>query len=239
MTRRRSDLDRWAITLLFGGALGLTAWRWIAAHPQHNPWAPLRLDDPVGWATGRKVAHLRAAPGECRAFLTRSDIAFEALPPAGAGACLRADRTLALPEPSTGLVLRPAGAQASCAVNAGLALWLRQGVQPAAMALLGARIVALEHLGTNNCRRISGGRRWSQHATGNAIDIAGFVLADGRRISVFQDWSKDSPGGAFLRRSRDTACGIFSTTLSPDYNAAHRDHLHLDQAPRGSFGACR
>ena len=45
----------------------------------------------------------------------------------------------------------------------------------------------------------------------------------------------------FLRRVRDGACGLFATVLSPDYNAAHRDHLHLDQADRGMGGwrSCR
>ena len=39
---------------------------------------------------------------------------------------------------------------------------------------------------------------------------------------------------------RDGACGLFATVLSPDYNAAHRDHFHLDQAARGRFGGvCR
>jgi hypothetical protein len=39
---------------------------------------------------------------------------------------------------------------------------------------------------------------------------------------------------------RDGACRLFATVLSPDYNAAHRDHLHLDEAKRGAmWRACR
>ena len=54
------------------------------------------------------------------------------------------------------------------------------------MATLGSEVVRIEHLGTVNCRRIGGGDKgnWSEHATGNAIDISAFVLADGRRITV-------------------------------------------------------
>lgn len=240
--RGRLNLDRWALALLVGASLAFAGWRWLSAHPEHNPWAPLRLGDPIGWATARKLAHLRAEPASCRAFLGRSNIAFTALPPLGEGACRREDRTIAMPDAASGLVLRPAGAQASCVVNAGLALWLRHGVQPAARRLLGSRVVALEHMGTANCRRIGGGARghWSQHATGNAIDIGAFVLADGQRISVLKGWAGASREAAFLHAVRDSACDVFATTLSPDYNAAHRDHLHLDQAPRlGGFRVCR
>jgi len=223
-------------------ALILAGWRWLADHPQHNPWAPLALGDPPGWATARKLARLRDDAGACRGFLTRSDIAFTTLPPAGEGACHRADRLVAMPDAASGLVLRPAQAQATCAVAAGLALWLESGVQPAAERLLRARVTAIEHLGTNNCRRIGSGRggAWSEHATGNAIDVAGFVLADGRRISVLRDWREPGAKAAFLRAARDAGCGTFATVLSPDYNRAHADHLHLDQAgARRGWSFCR
>lgn len=248
LKRRRSSssgkwaFDGWVLALLVGGALALAGWRWLEAHPQHNPWAPLSLGDPPGWATPRKLAQLRDAPEECHAFLDRSAIAFNTLPPVGEGACRRADRMQLASDRASGLVLRPADAQATCAVNAGLALWLRHGVQPAAREILGSRVVAIEHLGTNNCRRIGGGEQgaWSEHATGNAIDIAGFVLADGRRVRVLADWQGDVPAVAFLHSIRDAACDVFGTVLSPDYNAAHADHLHLDQARRGGgWRTCR
>lgn len=230
------------IALLVCGALLLAGWRWLDEHPQHNPWAPLTIGDPPGWATSRKLSHLRDAPAECHAFLDRSAIAFSSFAPIGEGACRRGDRTQILPNRASGLILRPADAQATCAVNAGLALWLRHGVQPAAREILGSRVVAIEHLGTHNCRRIGGGEKgaWSEHATGNAIDIAAFVLADGRRIRVLTGWKKDVPTAAFLRRARDSACDVFGTVLSPDYNAAHADHFHLDQAGSGrGWRACR
>ena len=59
---------------------------------------------------------------------------------------------------------------------------------------------------------------------------------------MLRDWGGEGAEGdeaAFLRRVRDGACGIFGTVLSPDYNEAHRDHLHLDQAARGWGGFCR
>ena len=65
------------------------------------------------------------------------------------------------------------------------------------------------------------------------------MLEDGRRVSVLRDWKGDDEKAAFLRRARDEACSVFGTVLSPDYNAAHADHLHLDQAARGFGGVCR
>ena len=76
----------------------------------------------------------------------------------------------------------------------------------------------------------------SQHATANAIDVAGFRLADGRRITLTGGWDGKPAEQAFLRDLRDGACGLFKGVLSPDYNAAHHDHFHLDMGP---FGVCR
>ncbi|MET1754561.1 extensin family protein [Novosphingobium sp. RD2P27] len=229
--------------LLLGGLLLLAAIvggrAWLRDHPHLDPWVPLSLsDDPDGWVTKRKIAQMRADPAECRAFLERSDVAFTQLAPTGEGSCRREDRQVLARDVSRGLDLQPSGAQSTCAVGAGLIRWLHHGAQPAAQTILGSRIIALEHYGTHNCRRIGGGDTgtWSQHATGNAIDISGFVLADGRRIVVQRDWSGEGPEAAFLRAARDTSCNEFSTVLSPDYNAAHTDHLHLDQAQRGPGG---
>lgn len=227
--------DAVAMTIFVAACLVLALRAWLADHPQHDPWAPLNLNDPPGWATPRKLAAMRADPAECRAVLDRSNVAFTALDPAGDAECRRDDRTV-LPD----VPLRPAGPAATCAVGAGLAMWMRHAVDPAARDMLGSPVAGVEHLGTYSCRRINGGNSgvWSEHATGNAIDIAAFVLADGTRISVLDDWG-DAEKGAFLRRVRDGACGMFGTVLSPDYNAAHADHFHLDQAERQFGGVCR
>lgn len=240
----RFSLDRWLLAGLLLIALIAGGRAWLKANPSYDPWAPLALeDDPDGWATRRKLAEVRSSPEECRAFLVRSGVAFSRLDPAGEGACRREDRQVLAADRDRGLALRPTGAQATCAVGAGLVRWLHHGLQPAAQSVFGSQVVALEHYGTNNCRRIGGGEtgNWSEHATGNAIDIAGFILADGRTINVRRDWSGTGDAAAFLRLARDSACSEFSTVLSPEYNAAHADHFHLDQADRGGMGwtACR
>ncbi len=160
---------------------------------------------------------------------------YTALEPAGEGECRRESR-LILDEAD----LTPGRAVTSCAVAAAYAYWMQHGVQPAAREILGAPVTRIEHLGTYSCRRLYGREtgRWSEHATGNAIDIAAFVLEDGRRISLLADWEGEGDEAAFLRRSRDAACDAFGTVLSPDYNEAHADHFHLDQQER-MWGVCR
>lgn len=229
-------LDRAIIGALFALAVFVAARAWLAEHPEHNPWAPLDLNDPPGWATHRKLAALRESPGECRAMLERSGVAFEALPAIGEGECRREDRIVLSQAP-----IAPSAPQITCPVAAGFELWLRQGVQPAAEAMFGQRVSRIEHFGSYSCRRMYGREtgRWSEHATGNALDVAAFVLADGRRISVRADWDGEGDAATFLRRVREEACEVFGTVLSPDYNEAHADHLHLDQATRRFGGFCR
>jgi hypothetical protein len=227
-------LDRTIIGVLLAASAFLAARAWLHDHPQHNPWAPLDLRDPPGWATQAKLAGLRDDPAECRAVLERSDVAFTMLEPLDQGQCPRSDRLTLDKLP---LARR---AEMTCALGAGLALWTRR-VQPIADTMLGSRIARIEHFGTYSCRRIYGRSTgdWSEHSTGNAIDVAGFVLENGERITVAADWKGDGKNAAFLHRARDEACAIFGTVLSPDYNAAHADHLHLDQAARGWGGYCR
>jgi hypothetical protein len=103
-------------------------------------------------------------------------------------------------------------------------------LQPAARDVFGSRVVKIESMGGYSCRNIIGGRGTgrSEHATGNAVDIGAFVLADGRRVSIRQGWKGGDDERAFLRTIRGEACKRFQTVLSPDYNAAHYDHLHFD-----------
>lgn len=242
-------IDRIFLVLLLGACLFLGGRTWLHDHPQDNPWAALTLDEPQGWATSRKWADLRAHTAQCRAFLERSDIPATPLSPVGTGQCRRDDRQALSALSQFDVALRPRGAQATCAVDAGMAWWLIHGIQPAARRIFGSRVVRIEHLGTYNCRRIGGGSqgRWSEHVHGNALDVAAFVLANGRRISVLKDWPVTGKPAAekrrasqFLHAVRDSACTVFSTVLSPDYNVAHANHLHLDQASRsGGWRACR
>lgn len=126
--------------------------------------------------------------------------------------------------------LSPAGPLLSCPSALGLSVWRRQVVEPAAREIFGQDVVQIDLMGAYSCRNVNGaatGRR-SGHARGDALDVGGVRLRDGRRITVLNDWSGNGPEARFLRRIRDEGCQIYGTVLSPDYNAAHRDHLHLE-----------
>lgn len=81
------------------------------------------------------------------------------------------------------------------------------------------------------------GARLSEHAKGDAIDIAAFVLADGSEISVLDDWNGSE--GRLLRRLHASACGPFGTVLGPESDRHHRDHFHFDIADYRSGPYCR
>ena len=227
--------DRRAVLVLIAIGLLLTGRTWLAEHPEHNPWAPLDLRDPVGWATETKLFALRDDMAECRGVLDRSEIAHDVLEPTGEGACRREDRIRL-----NSLPLSPRPPPVTCPASIALLLWERDVLNSSAMEIFGSKLARIEHLGAYSCRRLYGRDTgpWSEHATANAIDIAGFVLENGTRIDVLRDWPGEGEKARFLRVVRDGACESFATVLSPDYNAAHANHFHLDMSRRWR-GVCR
>ena len=221
-------------------------------------------------------------------------------------------------------------AMLNCAMVAHLHEWVTTILQPAAEQAFGSPITRLVNASGYACRQRNGSQshseRLSEHALANAIDIAGFVMADGRTIEVARHWgptlrdqkeaarsaaqrardskeaaksepakaplrtpsaisrqdgdrlklaeateaaSRGNPAqrlgrgaaaereakaapalseareqaqasaeGTFLHRLHKGACGIFGTVLGPEANEAHRDHFHLDLAPRRRSAFC-
>lgn len=222
---------------------GLLLFGHARRHPEDMPWTALDLSRPVGVFTGRKLADLADEGGRCEALMTEAGIRFVRLPPRAGPQCGYRHAVRFARGGAREIAFRPADLGTNCAVAAGLALWEWHVVQPAARRHFGREIAGIDHFGSYSCRRVYGRQEgmWSEHASANAVDIAGFTLDGGTRISVVRDWEDDGPRGRFLREVRDGACDLFATVLSPDYNAAHRDHFHLDQAERGAFGwrGCR
>ena len=117
----------------------------------------------------------------------------------------------------------------ACPLADTFAGWARYGVDRAAQQILGSELVKIETMGSYSCRNVAGSSRRSAHATASAIDVSGFVLADGRRITVSGNWADTSPKvRRFFQAIHTSACKRFGTVLGPAYNAAHRDHLHLE-----------
>lgn len=223
------------LAIAIAGALYGVRSGMIDVPPEWNPWAMLDVNAEPNFLTRYKLDRLSKSSALCQQVLATTNMEYEPMEDRITGtACgffnaVRIDRT------SSG-VGKPFSL--SCRAAVSLALWEQHVLAPAAQKHFGQKVATLEHFGSYSCRNVYGraNATRSQHATAEALDIAGFVLEDGRRIRVLKDWPDEGANGAFLREARTGACRFFDAVLSPDYNAAHRDHFHFD---RGPYRACR
>jgi len=177
-----------------------------------------------------------ATTRQCHADLTREGFRFDVLPDrrfSGGCSALGAVQLtdIGTPVANLGAMTCPAARQ--------FARWTREAVQPAAERFLGSRVRRIETFGTYACRGVNGqaGARLSEHAFANAVDVAGFLLADGRRVTVEEGWNgSDSAIRQFLRTIHEGGCRRFNIGLGPDSNRYHYNHLHFDMG-RGPY--CR
>jgi hypothetical protein len=136
------------------------------------------------------------------------------------------------------VAIRPA-AKLGCPMHVALNTWVRDIVQPAAMANYGQPVVGLKNIASYGCRTRNNkrGAPLSEHSFGNGLDIKAFYLADGREIDVRTLWHKGTPNDrAFLRAAHGGACGTFKTVLGPGSDSYHEDHFHLDLARHDAAG---
>jgi hypothetical protein len=127
------------------------------------------------------------------------------------------------------VAVKPA-ATLACPIVAQLDRWITDSVQPAALKWFGARVVEIKQISAYSCRGMNGNpsAHISEHAFGNALDIAAFTLDDGRRITVKDGWHGMPEEQGFLRDVQGAACQEFTTVLAPGSNAYHYDHIHVD-----------
>lgn len=234
-------------SLVAAAGYGLYSGR-LAIPERFNPWAPLDVMAPPDMLTGYKLTRTRSDPERCLAALAQTGMQYDVLP----------DRTTA---PGCGFEnsvrLKSAGVRIgaplslSCPMALSFFMWEKHALQPAAQQHFGQRVAAIDHLGSYACRNINrgegappdapGGSR-SRHATANALDIAGFTLENGQRVTVLKNWPNAAVGSApdpqalMLTDAHKGACRFFNGVLGPDYNAVHRDHFHLET---GGYSMCR
>jgi hypothetical protein len=133
------------------------------------------------------------------------------------------------------VTVQPA-ATLACPIVSALDRWFADAVQPAAIKWFGASVAEIRQISAYSCRGMNGqrGAHISEHAFGNALDIASFTLADGRKISVKDGWRGLPEEQGFLRDVQGAACQQFMTVLAPGSNAFHYDHIHVDLMRRAS-----
>jgi len=194
--------------------------------PPVPPGRPAELSGPGALA-------LKVVPPDdtaCRIRLKRLGAEFEELPPIAEGQCT-APLPLKVTKLADGIAL-PQGATLTCRAAEALARWVTEA-QVEAERVLKHPLTGLELGGTYVCRGQNHDidAKLSEHAFANAIDVMGFAFG-GRASMPVKVFPEQSDEAQFLGSVRSKACGFFRTVLGPGTNAAHANHLHLDERER-------
>ena len=182
----------------------------------------------------KRLAGLSKNVSACHDALAAAGVDFEIAQPEHMGACCYSEALFV--DASLSQWKAPEQMAMTCDLAAKMHLWERHIVIPAAEKILGSPVKEIKAFGTFQCRRVAGQDHLSEHSFAKAVDVAGFVLEDGREISVLKDFRNKGAKGDFLREIHDRACDLFDVTLGPDYNADHANHFHLDV---GGQHSCR
>lgn len=236
MRKRRLPLGRFLLLFLILGGIGL-AFRQGLIPVRYSPLPALDLENPLPVFVDWQIAELSRDAELCSRVLVPPHI--EAVPVRDNPLRKGCGWTNSVRVSSLGGARLPVD-KLSCPAAAALALWMAHEVQPLAQSMLGQRVASVQHMGTYSCRNIVGNPFWknvrSEHATANAIDISGFTLENGDRISILGDWRGEDQKASFLRAVHERACRYFRVALGPEFNRAHKDHFHFD---RGFLSTCR
>ncbi len=222
----------WLTVMILSVACGV-GYRYLPSY--YNPLAPLELSDPPNWLTQFKLKRL--TPVRCQTLLQQANeqklITSQSVADS-AGECPLTDVVRVR---DFGVVKLSSSFLASCPLALRSALYVGQQAAPLTERLMMSPLIRIEHLGSYACRNIyhRPDARRSEHASAQALDISGFILADGRHVTVLRGW-KQEESATWLQALLSTSCQYYGNGLGPDYNAAHANHFHL--GIRG-FGLCR
>jgi hypothetical protein len=223
--------------------------RWPVGEPRGLPPSPRYDGDPVSLtppaaaappAAGDDPYAVRPSYGSSSAPVVRAPLAA----PGDPNTPSYDERSRAVPlgparaplTASVGPVSVKPAATLACPIVSALDQWFATSVQPAAMRWFGQPVVEIRQISAYSCRGMNGNpnAHISEHAFGNALDIAAFTLANGRRITVKDGWRGRPEEQGFLRDIQAAACDQFNTVLAPGSNVYHYDHIHVDLMRRAS-----
>src|SRR5450631_1814826 len=225
--------------------------RWPSSQPYYTPAQPVQ-SEPIQrgnmrWVPGTPpTARPDDIPDDAVLPPGRAAPAYPRNAPAYNAPVYQAPPQRALPAlgpmrgPNASAAIMPAAvtppATLSCPLVSALDRWVSEGVQPAALHWFGTQVTEIKQIGSYSCREMvgSGTSSMSEHAFGDALDIAGFTLADGRKITVKDGWHGSPEEQGFLHDVQLYACETFTTVLAPGYNIYHYDHMHVDLMRRSS-----
>lgn len=193
--------------------------------PTETKAEPVEKEDPQAYAA-------------CLADLKEAGVEFSEARTIDDGNGCGIDKPLTVRTVLPGIKLEPE-ATMRCQTALALSRWAKSSVLPTAEIAYGPdapRITTFNQATSYACRNRNSAEtgKISEHAHGNAIDIAGFTFSDGKTF-VIEPREKDSTlVGAFERAITASACLFFTTVLGPASDAAHETHLHLDVIKRKS-----
>jgi hypothetical protein len=177
---------------------------------------------------------MSAAERACRQDLKKMGVRFEELAPISKGRSCG----IAHPVKVTGLQgniqMKPA-ATLNCQMTRFLAKWVKNELVPSARNRYFSGIKSIHQMSSYSCRKMNSrsSNPWSEHAKGNALDIGGFTLKNGKHIDVRKKSFFAFREKGLLKTVREDSCKYFTTVLGPG-DAYHGDHFHFDLRPRKS-----
>jgi hypothetical protein len=179
---------------------------------------------------------------ECTAALRALGVVFKETPRIDDGNGCGIDKPIIVSEALPGISLKPE-ATLRCPAALALARWMKDSVIPTASAALPeqGRITTVNQATAYMCRLRNGAGtgKISEHARGNAIDIASFHFEKGEDVAVRSRREDPTLTGAFQRTVSAAGCLYFTTVLDPESDAAHETHFHLDVIERkGGYRYC-
>jgi hypothetical protein len=228
--RRGMAANKFIVQVLLVGAFavagcyGLSRAGLFAWPPHYDPLALPDLTEQPYWLTQTRLKLIDLDGQNCSIALRRAGLNFNPSAHKGAGTKCALEDAVQMSHLASAKLRTE---DTRCNIAARLYMWERNVVQPEAKRMFGEGIKEITHFGSYNCRTIRGSSYMSEHSTGNAFDISGFKLQSGKLISVRNDWNSGKQS-EFLHHVRDGLCNYFNLTLSPNYNADHKDHFHVD-----------
>lgn len=152
------------------------------------------------------------------------------------------DKPIVLSKILPDVAVKPEGTM-RCETALALARWVRDSVIPAASVAVpeNGPLTTINQASGYVCRLRNNAEtgKISEHARGNAVDVASFRFAKGEAIEIKPRKEDATLSGAFQRTVTASACLYFSTVLDPESDAAHENHLHLDVLKRkGGYRYC-
>jgi hypothetical protein len=206
----------------------------IVADPYHRDIAPASRDrrSSIGrhnWKSVAAADEAREADRACQARLQNLGVTFETREALSDPQGCSVPYPLEVNSLGSGIKLEPAAVM-NCRMTEALANFAKTTIMPAARATYGSDLAEIANASAYVCRPRNGTSKLSEHAFGNAFDMARFVLKNGTALDVAA--TGDAKALKFLGDIRKAACGPFKTVLGPGSDGDHANHLHVDLAPR-------